>query len=375
MICGILGIALYQSWNSQSEEVVVKMPLPELDSEKKEREFRLKDHKDEDAFTLDVNQADSADLTRLHGIGPVLSRRIVRYRAAIGGFRSLSDLKKVYGLKEEVYEHILPFLTISSSPSAKKRPTNSISIPSTITSIDINKASQTEFEQLKGIGPVLSQRIINYRTAIGGFEEVDQIKKVYGLAPEVFESIRPFLLLSKDSSMIDTSSIDLVAENSSVHKRVAPPPSSDSLDVEGSLSIPSPKSIPILDLNMADSVDLLALPGIGAWTASQILSYRNRIGYFVSVDQLKEIYRLTDQNFDKMLPYLTIGDLSGFEKKDLNRVKLWDLKVHRRLSDSLAEEILSARKKVGRFTSWRELMRINELDKQRIAYLRHYFFI
>lgn len=51
--------------------------------------------------TIELNSSDSAELTKLPGIGPVFASRIIKYRNLLGGFYSVSQLKEVYGLKEE----------------------------------------------------------------------------------------------------------------------------------------------------------------------------------------------------------------------------------------------------------------------------------
>ena len=47
---------------------------------------------------VDINHADTETLTKLHGIGPVLARRIVEYRQAHGPFRSVDELINVNGI-------------------------------------------------------------------------------------------------------------------------------------------------------------------------------------------------------------------------------------------------------------------------------------
>ena len=47
--------------------------------------------------------------------------------------------------------------------------------------------------------------------------------------------------------------------------------------------------IPLLDLNTADSAAFDALPGIGAWYATKIMEYRNRLGGYSFKEQLLEI--------------------------------------------------------------------------------------
>ncbi len=51
-----------------------------------------------------LNSCDSALLTQLPGIGPVLASRIIKYRNLLGGYYSINQLKEVYGLKEENFD-------------------------------------------------------------------------------------------------------------------------------------------------------------------------------------------------------------------------------------------------------------------------------
>lgn len=65
-----------------------------------------------DTVRIELNSADTTELKRLRGIGSVLSSRIVKYRARLGGFSSVEQLKDVYGLSEETYNSILPHVWV-----------------------------------------------------------------------------------------------------------------------------------------------------------------------------------------------------------------------------------------------------------------------
>ena len=72
-------------------------------------------------LALDLNTATSEDLDALPGIGPVLAKRIVDYRAAHGPFKKIDDLMEVSGIGPKKLEKIKPFLVISepgASPPA-----------------------------------------------------------------------------------------------------------------------------------------------------------------------------------------------------------------------------------------------------------------
>jgi len=55
--------------------------------------------------------------------------------------------------------------------------------------VDLNTATQAELEELPGIGPVLAQRILDFREDNGGFTAVEQLREVSGIGPAVYEDI------------------------------------------------------------------------------------------------------------------------------------------------------------------------------------------
>jgi DNA uptake protein ComE-like DNA-binding protein len=59
--------------------------------------------------------------------------------------------------------------------------------------ISINKADSIQLKQLKGIGSVLSNRIIKYRNRLGGFVYKEQLLEVWGLTAETYDKINPHI--------------------------------------------------------------------------------------------------------------------------------------------------------------------------------------
>jgi len=61
---------------------------------------------------VDLNRASPAELDALPGIGPVLAARIVAYRDANGGFRSVRDLRRVQGIGEKLYRSLAELVAV-----------------------------------------------------------------------------------------------------------------------------------------------------------------------------------------------------------------------------------------------------------------------
>ena len=64
--------------------------------------------------------------------------------------------------------------------------------------LDLNRADATDFESLPGIGPVLAQRVIDYRTTVGRFQRIDDLRAVKGIGPKIFERIKPLVTVAAE---------------------------------------------------------------------------------------------------------------------------------------------------------------------------------
>lgn len=57
--------------------------------------------------------------------------------------------------------------------------------------LDLNLATPAQLDELPGVGPVMAQRIVDHRTAIGGFADVGQLLEVPGIGPARFAELEP----------------------------------------------------------------------------------------------------------------------------------------------------------------------------------------
>lgn len=226
---------------------------------------------------IDPNVAKFNDLLLLE-IDTILAARIIKYRNSGGKFTFKEDLLKIYGFNEEKLNFIHEWISLPSKPAEKENSTEEIILASekkelakekpkespAIIPFDINTVDSTTLQQIRGIGPVLSARIIKYRELLGGFADTVQYKEVYGLNEEVLKQL---------------------FTNSFI---------SDNYEVQ------------LLNINKADPKTLAAHPYISWKIANAIVAYRNQHGNFENVEQLKEIKLIDHKTMKKIVPYLSL---------------------------------------------------------------------
>lgn len=145
---------------------------------------------------FDPNTADSLELTSM-GLPGRLIRNILSYRKKQGKFRRPEDFRKMYGLSEEMYLKILPYIRIvdtkrlSRMPYSQFRPDSILKLRQEKfafgTIVNLNRADTAELKKIPGIGSVFARRIVNYRNRLGGYTHLEQLEEI-GLKAEAFRS-------------------------------------------------------------------------------------------------------------------------------------------------------------------------------------------
>lgn len=109
-----------------------------------------------------------------------------------------------------------------------------------------------------------------------------------------------------------------------------------------------------LDINSCDSSSLVALPGIGPVLSARIIKYRNLIGGFISPDQLREVYGLSEETFSRIRNGLS-ADTSSIRKIRINEAQFAELARHPYFQKGEAGAIIRYREENGRIGSASEL--------------------
>ena len=109
------------------------------------------------------------------GLPPEAFDKLLRYRQTNSYVNTPKQFQEVTKLSDSLMEKLLPQLKFSK-PLYKSKTKNRI-----ILKKDINKASASDFQEFSGIGTVLSERIVKYRSYLSGFSVLEQCYEVYGL--------------------------------------------------------------------------------------------------------------------------------------------------------------------------------------------------
>jgi competence protein ComEA len=166
------------------------------------------------AYRIDLNRADHAELLQLPGVGPNLAERIETERRENGAFRSVDDLSRVRGVGPATLARLRPWVCVDDAdddpdaerapapvkqPAAPRKPSpapaaaKKTAVSSAL--IDVNTATATELRNLPGIGPKLSQAIVDERER-APFKSVDDLRRVHGIGAKTLDKLRPYVTVA-----------------------------------------------------------------------------------------------------------------------------------------------------------------------------------
>jgi len=234
--------------------------------------YKEKDFETSTLFYFDPNIISVEKWEKL-GLREKTIQTIKKYINKGGHFYKPEDLQKIYGLRKDMYERLLPYIRIEPETEKLKLENLVTKYPDSTKAVknysfhytvfDINFADTTAFISLPGIGSKLAARIVNFRDKLGGFYSVDQVGEIYGLPDSTFQKIKQYLKL----------------DNSLVKK---------------------------ININTATIDEMKLHPYIKYNLAKPIVAYRNEHGLFSKVEDIKKIMTVTDEIYKKRAPYLII---------------------------------------------------------------------
>lgn len=232
----------------------------------------------------------------------------IKYRTKGRRFETPRDLLAIYGMDTVWFEVNKDSILISS---------NVIESPTQKFFFDPNTASINELQEL-GLPNYLAERIAKYRDAGGTFSSPKDLLKIYDFPKEIYQELKPYIRIAKRvNKKPDTVSV----------KKVEPV---------------------FVEINTADSLDLLTVKGIGPVYAHRIIEYRDKLGGYISKVQLLEVYGIDEEILDGINDQLVVNN-SSVVKLNVNTATFKELLHHPYLNFEQVKSLVRYREQIGPF--------------------------
>lgn len=212
------------------------------------------------------------------GVPHFVAGRIVNYGQKAGGFRAKSQIQRIYGLPDSVYQRLAPLMQLpaelpargayagrayadNAAPAFPARPPHK---PAHLQPFDLNQADTTQLMQIKGIGRGRAKGLVKHRAELGGFVSESQLSDYFMLrdAPDLVDSLRKYTFVAPG---------------------FAPRP---------------------VHLNSATFDELWPHPYVGKPLARLIVAFRTQHGPYKTPEDLRQIKILKPESFLRLQPYL-----------------------------------------------------------------------
>ncbi len=173
------------------------MILDEKTTYKNKFDFQSKDNISNPTFSnFDPNTASDIDFKTM-GINEKAITTIRNYQAKGGVFYNNEKFLSNYSIPQILKDSLAKYITIKKENIPKKNDTSSIRTVAKIEiKIDLNKATVEELDKVKWMSMSSAARIIKYRDALGGFHNLGQLKEVWGIHDTFLVKIQNYLYLS-----------------------------------------------------------------------------------------------------------------------------------------------------------------------------------
>jgi competence protein ComEA len=311
-------------------------------------------------FGFNPNTASLNELTQL-GLSPRIATTLIHYRERGGQFRRPEDLKKIYGITTSDYDRLRDYIELENETPTWYREGNKTGFhrreslgyepPAEINlkPFDPNTATESELLGL-GLEKKTVKNLLKYRENKGIFRNKEDLRKLYAFSDIDFIRIEKFIQLT---------------DNQSINNRYSATNSKETSNKNF-----DEKQSAIIDVNKATYEDWLELRGIGATFAARIITQREKIGGFATLDQLKEVYGLPDSTLQNIAPYLKLTT-PVYRKLYINKAAP-DALVHPYLTRKQTESLVRYRQNHGDFKNISDIKLTGVFSEPNLEKLRPY---
>lgn len=194
--------------------------------------------------------------------------------------------------------------------------------------------------------------INKYKLKGGEYRLKKDVKSIYGVTDSMYKALEPYILLP-DTYIYEKRTLQ--KENYKVKNK----------------SYNKEKKKLIVELNTAKQEDLKKIKGIGEVFSSRIIKYRNLLGGYYSVNQLSEVYGMSEQTLSMIKENITVNT-KNVEQISVNLSSVNQLKKHPYITWNIANAIVNYRKQHGNFTKLEDLQKIHLINEKEFSRIKPY---
>ena len=235
---------------------------------------------------------------------------------------------------------------------------------------DPNKCNQSELTDM-GLPFYVASNMIKYREKGGEYRYKADLRKIYGMNDSLYRALIKYVEIvpkREEIKMNDSSEEREVRDGKKEEliKRSSTSEADDSLLIKHRKSV-----VAVVDLNYADTLDLITLNGIGPVYARRIIKYRQLLGGYFCKEQLLEVYGLKMETLKRIVSKVSV-DGKAIKKLNLNFASYQQLRKHPYVSEELAKLIIRQRSRKGKFVDLDDFVDRLDIDKEIMKKLKPY---
>jgi len=225
-------------------------------------------------------------------------------------------------------------------------------VKKTYKKFDFN-ANKVQYDQLISLGfkKRVAENWVNYIKAGGFFKNVKGLEKVYGISKKRISTLTSFISFEHATEIVTKSG----------HEKKKPVIKKKEYKI----------TINETEINKTTQIDLQKIKGIGPKISERIIKFRNKLGGFHNMGQLKEVYGIDSAVHQYLLKYFVLTDSTRNQIK-INEVDINSLKEHPYISPKIARIIVNYRGNHGIFVNAKELSEIHIMSDSLILKIAPY---
>ena len=187
-----------------------------------------------------------------------------------------------------------------------------------------------------GLSQKQAQVIKNYEAKGGKFRTKEDVKKQFVISEEFYRKIEPYIVFTEMNNDVNAEHVPLS-----------------------------------VDINHATKEDFMLLDGVKDYLAEGIVKYREKLGGFTTVDQLKEVKYLSERIFNTIRPHCLVTPYTT-RKVNINLAEWKEFATHPYIGGELAYDIIDYRKQHGIFKNAQDFKQSGLVDEALYAKLVPY---